>query len=318
MTSDSNNDGMVNRVIDDSPIVFGVRPNDIKLFGNGFMYEIYQCSRDPRNDDGNNLNIMHISTDLTAISNVITEIIDFLKLRNFSVECMDVSKEWPEIDILIIGGDKQHTDNAVKLSHIFSSMCGMFDRLDILLYKLDGKTAIGWSPMEKLWLPGDLFKFECMFTICYNIRKWIDPVVNRGIIADRVVDIEGYLDLIVEWNEEPRSVNLFNMLNRFKTNVNDNGHNDLNSEIFFAAMNAIRLVRNISLHGSRKESDNSDDTFSIDKFNKIAIKHGRSDLCAHLISDEFRSKMDAMKDCVRLATYSLEWIKEYSKRYGQK
>ena len=301
--------------LDNSPIVFGVILEDIKRFGDGFSYEVYQCRREPSDGigDGDNLNIMHVSTDLTAIHDTITEIVDFLESRHFCVERIDVSKEWSEADVLIIGGNRQRRDDVVKLLHVFSSICGMFDRFDILSYTLDGKTATGWSPMEKLCLFGDSFKFECMFTIHYNIRKWIDPVINRGIIADRVVDIEWYLYLVVEWNEEPQFITLSNTLNRFKINIDDKGRNDLNSEIFFAAMRVVRLIRNMHLHGFGVDAD----IYSvIMTFNKIVLNHNKKHLWICPQCDDFRSKMDIMKACVGLATYSLEWIKKYKMRYG--
>ena len=316
-TSESLSNCVVNQATDDSPIVFGVLPENVKGLGDGFVAELYQCKRDPDDKAGNNLNIMHISTDLDAISDVIAEITDFLQLRGFFVTRMDVSKDYSEVDVLIIGGDQQHIDDVVKTVNVFSSIYGMFNRFDVLLYRLDEKTATGLSPLEDLPLTDKLFRFECMFAVYYNIRKWIDPVVNRGVIAERMVNIESYLDSVVDWNGKKESDRLSDILKQFKVNVKNDGHDDPNFEIFFAAMNTIRPVRNLILHGSHKKYSD-DDHFRVKEFNKIVSKHGRDDLRINLTRNDSRSTMETMKDCIRLATYSYDWIKEYSKRYGQK
>ena len=309
---------MVNQKTDNSPIVFGVLPGDVKRLGNGFKAKLYQCIRNSGAENGDNLHIMHISTDLDVISDVMAEITNFLQSRGFIVIPSDVSKDYTDVDVLIIGGDQQHIYDVINMVTTSSSIYGLFNRFDALFYKLDGKTVIGLSPMEELPLSEKLFRFECMFAIYYNIRKWIDPVVNRGIIADRVADIESYLNSIVDWGIEKPSIDLFNMLDRFKINIKDNGRTDSNSEIFFTAMNTVRSIRNLVLHGSYKEYNNDDDHFRVNAFNSTVSAMGRDDLCIDMNRKDPRSTMEAMKDCIRLATYSYEWIKEYSKRYGKK
>ena len=317
MKNDSDNDGIVNPVTNDSSIVFGVLPKDVKRLGDGFKAKLYRCIRNSGAENGDNLHIMHVSTDLDAISDVMVEITNILQSRGFVVIPSDVSKDYTEVDVLIIGGDQQHIRDVINIATISSSIYGLFNRFDVLFYKLNGKTVIGLSPMEKLPLPDKLFRFECMFAIYYNIRKWMDPVVNRGIIADRVADIESILNSIVYWGVEKPSIDLFKMLNRFKINIKDNGRDDSNSEIFFAAMNTVRPVRNLALHGSHKEYNNDDDHFRVDTFNNMVSAMGRDNLCINVNSKD-RKTMETMKDCIRLATYSLEWIEEYSERYCKK
>ena len=307
MTNNSNND---------SPIVFGGLPKDLKSSCDGFKDVVYQCTRQPSTDDGNNINIMHISTDLTVVSDEIIKIINSLKLRNFSVKRVD-TKEWPPIHVLIIGGDQQHINNVAKLSWTLSTMFGMYNSFDVVIYKIDGRKITCCSLMEKLWLPHELFKSECESVIHHNIQKELDHAINRGIIADRVVDIECVLDHIVVWNTENKSTDLSRMLKQFKKNIEHDKCNKSDSEIFFAAMNVIRLVRNKFLHGSHKEPNDVNDPVGINKFIQTARKHKRNDLVVHLIND-VKNKTNAMKDCVRLATHSLSWIKRYDKRYGKK
>ena len=306
---------------DNSQIVFGDVLDEIRRFGADLKYEVYQCTRKPSDciGEGDNLNIMHVSTDLTAIRDTITEIIDFLRLHSFIVERMNVEKNWEECDVLIIGGDNQHMNSIKKLSSALSTTQNMFDRFDILLYKLNGLTVSGWSSAEKLWFSDKLFKFECMFAIHHNLLRRIDHAINRGIVADICRDIELILNLIVDWNTKKPSIELFKMLEQFKTNIKSNDKynecNDPNFEIFFAAMNVVRLVRNRVLHGSYRKLNNDIDTFGIFEFNEAVVKHKRVELSANPNDNNFKNEMKAVKDCVRLATCSLEWIKEYKTRY---
>ena len=254
-------------------------------WADGFKAKLYRCIRNSGAENDDNLHIMHISTDLDAVSDVMAEITNFLQSRGFLVMPSDVSKDYTDVDVLIIGGDQQHIRGVKNMATTSSSIYGLFNRFDVLVYRLDGKIATGLSPMEELPLPDKLFRFECMFAIYYNIRKWIDSVVNRGIIADRVADIESYLDSIVDWGSEKPSIDLFNMLDRFKINIKDNGRNDSNFEIFFAAMNTVRPVRNLVLHGSHKEYNNDDDHFRVNAFNSMVSAMRRDDLCIDMNRD---------------------------------
>ena len=309
---------MVNQATNDTPIVFGVLPEDVKCWSDGYNAEMYQCTYNGYWSTPIILNILHVSTDLKLVSNEMKEITEFLESRNFIVNRISEPKDWTDANILIIGTDGQHSVGAQKMIDCFPSKFGIIRTLDALLYGPGGEIIVDTLLLKELYFTDDSLKLECISMIISNIRRQLDYVLIRGIFVARSIEIESRIDSIM--NEDIsycNDIEFSKKIKDFKISIESKKTLDSNAELFFAAMNVVREARNSLAHipNSTKRSKLDD---YLDNFNGIARKYGRNDLCKEFDNSNPRFQMNMTKHFIRLASYSLEWIKEYSKRYGKK
>ena len=315
--NNSDNDGIMNQKTDDSPIVFGVLPEDIKRWSDGYDVEMYQCTYNGDWTTPIILNVLHVSTNLKLVSDEMKEIIKFLKSRNFNVNSISKPKDWTDADVLIIGTDGLNTVGAQKMIDRFPSNFGIVRTLDALLYGPDGKLIVDTLLLKELYFTDDSLKLECISMIISNIRRQLDYILIRGIFAARSIEIESCIDGIMNGDTSYHDDIAFgNKIKYFKKNIKNKNQFDSNAELFFTAMSIVRRVRNDLVHTPQSLKDDGLDCY-MHIFNEIADECGRNDLCK-VFKPGPRFQINVTKHFIRLASYSLEWIKEYSKRYGQK
>ena len=314
MTNDSDNDGMVNHVTNDSPIVFGVLPSVIKSWQSKFNADMhnYKCSKYWNKEI--NLNILHISTDLNAASDTIKKITEFLRSRGFTYDHTLNTKKWIDVDVLIVGGDDQHWNDTADILSNLSSVLGIDVPSDVLMYYLDAdKTVIGALPLENLFPFDELWDMECKCVVYSNIRMWIHGTITFGVITTKSVDIERSIEKVINWKPS-KNDKFSDKIKCFKKDVKRKNRFDSNAELFFIAVNIVREARNTLVHPSNSVKYSKLFNY-IDDFNGTARKCGRKDLCREFDDDDPRFSIDVTKHCIRLASYSNDWITEYSKRY---
>ena len=303
---------------DNSPIVFGVLPDNIERWKSGFHAEMYRYKCGSYWNVPISLNILHVSTNLNAVSDITKEITNFLKIHGFSSEYISNPKNWSDADILLIGSDDHRFDDAKNMVLNLPAAFGIVAPFDVLFYKLDGMVATGLLPWKPLFSTGPLLRLECTCMVYSSMHKWVDPTTNRGILAAITIEIEKCIDAVMNKNDtrEWERKNLYCKIKAFKTYVKSKDQLDANAKLFFAAMNVVRGARNMFVHPLSHRSDGKNNQ-NFNKFHLAVIEPGRADLCMQWSSDNSRHSIDAAKYAIKLATHAHHWACEYAKRYAK-
>ena len=89
--------------------------------------------------------------------------------------------------------------------------------------------------------------------------------------------------------------------------------------MFFAAVDIARECRNMVTHAHKHKPNNKDKTGEkTDKFNELAVKKHRPELCWYYDHNDPRYEIEALKYYIRVITWAHDWVSEYAKRYGQR
>ena len=302
--------------INSTPILFGILPEDIERWKSGFSAEMHKYKCSSYWNVPISLNILHVSTNLDAVSDITAKITNFLELRGFSNEHIP-NPNWADADILIIGSNSQHLNDAKNMVLKLPSVFGIVIPSDVLFYKLDGTEAIGLLPSDPLFSTGPSLSLECTYMIYSSMQKWVDNTANRGIMADLTIQIEQCIDYVMDKNKIDKweKNTLRCKIEAFKAHVESENRLDKNAELFFAAMNAVRNTRNTFVH-VLSHRPNGKNELAFLEFNITAMKHGRFDLYMRLSSDNSRHFMETVKYSIMLATHARNWVREYAKQYG--
>lgn len=299
------------------PIIFGGYPGvEYIRWRSGFDAEMYRCRRGRYGEKGSSLDILHVSTDLEAASSEMKKIVTFLESRGFHTQCVPSPGYWPEADLLIIGSDKPHSEHAVNLANYLPSVLGIVTPLDVLLYGLHGKIETKLAPADQPLLAGRSFGLDGICLTHSRMRRWTDNIVLGGIFNTKVIGIENCIDAVMGWKDKWFTAKVRD----FEKKVRDDGRYDPEAELFFAAVRVANACRNVGVHALEHVPKNKRFDYSgeaLQKFNEVAAKHKRNELCLEYVSNNFAGTTESIKHYTKIATYAHNWACEYVKLYGQ-
>ena len=284
-----------------------------------FGVETFRCT----NSHGGrpkNVNILHVGTDLDGARHEMDRIVQFMREKGFGVrhESGIDTRNGMDVDMVIVGSEAASCEGAYYLiRRISAGFLGLTPWWDVLWYGTDYTPQPDLPLTIKPSCSSHAFSMDGICLAHAHIRRRDDVAALRGAHLTMQIGIEDHIDVMLgTWRV--RSVE---RIEAFKSKVKIDGRWGPDSELFFAALDAIRNSRNTGSHPLqgvpkeelKKKVERMD--HSRVEFGKLARKHKRPFEPPMFDSLEEEDLHAVTKWETSIAQMAIEWVAEYSKLY---
>ena len=285
----------------------------------GFHIEMFRCT-DSNGVRSRYVNILHVSTDLDGTCYETDRIAQFLKEMGFDIRHEQglEPRNGIGVDVVIVGSETARFDDAAYLiRRIPVGFLGLVLNWDVLWYGTDGTPRHDLPPNMQPLCSSNAFSTDGICLVHAHIRRRDDLPAWRGLFLTTLIAIEDYVDKMMgTWNEH----SAYKKICKFKDRVKSDGRWGSDAELFFAAVDVIRITRNMGSHPLsnlpeeklKKEEDEMSRLLA--EFDELAVKHGcpfRLPRFVTLMSPEHTHAL--LKWLTSLSQVAVVWIAEYSK-----
>ena len=285
----------------------------------GFHFEMFRCT-DNNRGRSKYVNILHVSTDLDGMRGETNQIVQFLKVMGFDIEHEPhmEPRNGMDVDVVIVGSEAaRFMDAAYLIQRIPMGFLGLVPNWDVLWY---GTDSIPRPDLPSNLLPlcsGHAFSMYGICLVHAHIRRRDDLSAWRGLFLTMLIAIEHFVDKMMDTLDE-RSVH--KKVCKFKYRVRSDGRWGSDAELFFAAVDIMRRMRNMGSHSlsnvpeeklKKKENEMNE---LLGEFDKLAVKHGcpfRPPQFTPPVRQEHTHTQ--LKWMTSLSQVAVMWISEYSK-----
>ena len=285
----------------------------------GFHIEMFRCT-DSNRVRSRYVNILHVSTDLDGTRYETNRIAQFLKEMGFDIRHEQglEPRNGIGVDVVIVGSETARFDDAAYLiRRIPVGFLGLVLNWDVLWYGTDGTPRPDLSPGVQPLCSSNAFSTDGICLVHAHIRRRDDLSAWRGLFLTMLIAIEDHIDKMMgTWNEH----SAYKKICKFKDRVKSDGRWGSDAELFFAAVDVIRITRNMGSHPLsnlpeeklKKKGDGMDELLA--KFDELAVKHGcpfRPPRSVTPMPPEHTHAL--LKWLTSLSQVAVVWIAEYSK-----
>ena len=285
----------------------------------GFRIEMFRCT-DNNRVRSRYVNILHVSTDLDGTRYETNRIAQFLKEMGFGIrheQGLELRNDI-DVDVVIVGSESARFEDAAYLiRRIHSVFLGLMLNWDVLWYGTNGTPRPVLPLNMRPLCSSNAFSTYGICLVHAHIRRRDDLPVWRGLFLTMLIAIEDYADrMIGTWNER----SAYKKIYKFKDRVKSDGRWGSDAEMFFAAVDVMRIARNLGSHSLsnvpkeklKKKGDGMDELLV--EFDELAVKHScpfRPPGFVTPMSPEHTHAL--LKWLTSISQVAVAWIAEYSK-----
>ena len=295
---------------------FGSMPDLDELRHNmqNFDVEIFRFTDNSR-IMSKHVNILHFGTDLDEVRSEIDRIVSFMTEKGFEHTRDKNPVSLNDADMIIMGSDAARFESANDVAEvIIFGRNGLMPYWDVLWYGTDYTPKPVFMPTMSPLCSGRTFAMDEICLIHAHIRRRDDISAMYEIYAPIMILIEGCMDnMMGTWKERAED-----KIKAFRRRVECDGRCGHDADLFFAAMAALRRIRNIGVHsfiGMPKDDINKKlEQFktSTVEFERLAQKYNLKFELPAPISDALTDAHVIVKRQFCMARLALTWIVEYS------
>lgn len=284
-----------------------------------FAIEVFQCTNQDE-DRSKYVTILHASTDISKGRSEMNKITQFMQNREFDV----IHKPgWDKdsdgvVDVIILGSDDARFEATYSIIRRISlGFLGIFPYWDVLWYGTDYSPQPDMPATVKPVCSNQEFSLDGICMIHANIRRRDDIAAWDGLYVVALKEIESHIDRVMGTQSTD---SVYKKICRFEDKVKSDGLWGPDAELFFAAVEIIRNVRNTGAHSltSRPKSKLANNIKKgeelMAKFDALAQKYNcpfRPRRFVLPMQPEDTAKL--LKWLISLTQISVAWISGYPK-----
>jgi hypothetical protein len=296
--------------------VFGKHPgvDEYKQWLAGLEVQMLRCGGLSPDGERLRVDIVHFSSNPKTAKSEMDKIVSFLTDRGLDPKLETNPTSWTDADVLIIGSDQAHAEQAGHLISYVPSVLGIDRRWDVLAYSTEGMINSSAPIIDRPLCAGPKFSMDAICMIHAHLRRRIDVGTWRARLILIQIRIEMCIDEVLGWSDREFAYKV----KKFKRKITDDDMWGPDAELFFAAVEMLRDTRNLVSHvynrpQKRQEKDAAESIKKDNHFHMLLNAYKRYD-----IGPPSTGPSDYVprhpKYYTKIANLAYEWAAAYSRR----